>query len=221
MIGKKHDPWAVRFAAAHTPTGGEFLPWPTRVPPVAMVVPASLDVRAWKRPFDLVLFPWAALGMVASPWLLLVSPLRIKLAGALLTALCALALLVVGSARFQADETGLVLSQPLSRLKLAWSDVAAVSCPEPRRVYRRQQQRQLYAIRVELVRHDGTIVAPFVLQRRVRLDWIRGAEAAVADWVVLDALWRRYSGPPAVAPWLAGREVSISDTSAERTTIWS
>ena len=221
MVGKRHDPWAVRFAANHTPVGGEFLPWPTRVPPVALAIPDRLDVRAWKRPFDLVAMSSTVIGLACSPWLLLASPWRIKAAAALLTALFAVGSVILGAARFQADETGVTITQPLSRHKLAWRDIAAVSCPEPRKCYRARDERQFYAIAVELVLHDGTVVAPFVLRRRVRLDWIRGVEAGVSDWVILDALWRRYRALPVVAPRLVDGGDSISDSSADRTTTWS
>ena len=214
MFGKHHPTWAVRFAGAHTPRGNEFLPWPTRVPDLALEVPERFVVKAWRRPFDVVLLQLPILMLVVGPALLFVPQMRIKIAGGLLGALGTVLLAVVGSARFRADCSGLALSQPLSRVKLAWSDIAAIHCPEPTRLYRRRMDAQFYVIRVGLVLHNGRVVVPYVLQRRVRLDWIRGVEKGLADWVILDAMWRRYRLPTVVAPWRTEAGSGGSDAAA-------
>ena len=196
MVGKRHDPWAVRFAANHTPVGGEFLPWPTRVPPVALAIPDRLDVRAWKRPFDLVAMSSTVIGLACSPWLLLASPWRIKAAGALLTALFAVGSVILGAARFQADETGVTITQPLSRHKLAWRDIAAVSCPEPRKCYRARDERQFYAIAGldaailfgALIR-GGLFVDIFT--DKVSKDLVQVLQAIIILFVAMELLFKR------------------------------
>lgn len=196
------DAWIAAYVGAVRQSNSIGLPpWPNQVPPLGRPTPVRVDVRGWRRArFPLVAVvatAVAVVGLAVQPWL---RDFVIVVVACLIAGAGVGIAMAVGRARFVADARGLRVRQPLGSAVLPWSAVVGIRCPAPRRD-RCVWWRRYHRIKVVLELADGTLIAPFALQRRVNLRRPQGVERAVAEWHDLTELWRCYGPPAATTMW--------------------
>ncbi len=196
------DAWIAAYVgAARRSSSSELPPWPNHVPPLGRPAPVRVDVKGWRRArFPLVALAVtvvAVVGLAIQPWL---RDFVVVVVACLIACIGMAVAVAGGRARFVADASGLRVRQPLGSATLPWSAVVGVRCPAPRRD-RCARWGRYHRIKVVLELADGTLIAPFALQRRVNLRSLGGVERAVSEWHDLTELWRRFGPPAATTMW--------------------